>query len=76
MGCEEDFDVKVCSETIILTLGFTYIDVHSSVANWSSGQIFITSIQISLIIFLFYMLGFQKRIASICLKKYTGAICF
>ena len=47
----------------------TYIDVHSSVANWSSGQIFITSIQISLIIFLFFILGFQKRIASICLKK-------
>ena len=44
-----------------------YIDVHSSAANWSSGQIFITSIQISLIIFLFFILGFQKRIASICL---------
>ena len=46
-----------------------YIDVHCSAANWSSGQIFKTSIQISRIIFLFFILGFQKRIASICLKK-------
>ena len=30
---------------------FGYIDVHSSAANWSLGQIFLTSIQISLIIF-------------------------
>ena len=44
-----------------------YIDAHGSVANWSLGQIFITSIQISLIIFLLFVLGFQKRIASICL---------
>ena len=44
-----------------------YIDVHSSAANWSLGQIFITSIHISLIIFLFCIIGFQKRISSICL---------
>ena len=46
---------------------YLYIDVHSSVANGRLGQIFITSIQISLIIFLFLILGFQKCIASICL---------
>ena len=56
--------------------GFAYIDVHGSVANRSLGQIFITSIQIILIIFLFFVFIFQKRITSICRKKYTMAICF
>ena len=53
-----------------------YIDVHSSAANWSSGQIFITSIHISLIIFLFFILDFQKHIASICLKKIRKGYMF
>ena len=51
------------------SITFCYIDVHSSAANWSLGQIYITSIQIGLIFFLFFILGFQKRIASICLEK-------
>ena len=38
----------------------TYIDVHGSVANWSLGQIFITSIQISLIILLFFCFRLLK----------------
>ena len=37
-----------------------YIDVHGIVAKWSSGQIFLTSIQISLIIFSFFNLVFQN----------------
>ena len=52
-----------------LLLPFLYIDVHGGVVNWSLGQIFRTSIQISRIFFLFLVLGFQKRIASIFLKK-------
>ena len=53
-----------------------YIDVYGSAANWSLGQIFRNSIQISLIIVLFFILGFQKRIASIPLTKipHTGDI--
>ena len=46
-----------------------YIDVYGNAANWSSGQIFSTSIQITLIfLFLLFFLGFQKSIASICLE--------
>ena len=37
-----------------------YIDVYGTAANWSSGQILSASIQISLIIFLFLILGFKK----------------
>ena len=40
---------EFCLQAILLML----IDIHGSVANWSLGQIFITSIQISLIIFCF-----------------------
>ena len=43
----------------------TYIDVYGSAANWSSGQIFSNLIQISLIVSLFFILGFQKPVASI-----------
>ena len=39
-----------------------YIDVHSSVANTSSGQIFITSIQISLIIFFYFSFKAFKNV--------------
>ena len=53
-----------------------YMDVYGSAANWGSGQIFNTSIQISLIIYLFLLSGFQKSVASIRLKKYTRAIRF
>ena len=53
-----------------------YIDVHGSAANWSLGQIFLTSIQISLIIFLFFIWGFQKRIASLFLFKKNKGYMF
>ena len=48
---------KICymrKNTLFCKIKSLYIDIHSSAANWSSEQIFITSIQISLIIFLFF----------------------
>ena len=53
-----------------------YIDVYGTAANWSSGQILSASIQISLIIFLFLILGFKKCIASICLRKINKGYLF
>ena len=53
-----------------------YIDVYGTAANWSSGQILSASIQISLIIFLFLILGFKKCIASIFLRKINKGYLF
>ena len=52
------------------------IDVHGSVANWSSGQIIIHSIQISLIIFCFSFQAFKNEQPQFVFKKYTRAIYF
>ena len=54
-----------------------YFDVHSSAANWSSGQIFITSIQISLIIFLFFHYRLSKTYSlNLSLKNTQGLYVF
>ena len=55
----------------------TYIDVHSSAANWSSGQIFITSIKISLIIFFVFQLRLSKTYSlNLSLKNTQGLYVF
>ena len=70
-GCTPQKSLNFSRQPFGLSSVYTtllYIDVHSSVTNWSSGQIFITSFQISLVIFYFYfILGFQKQIVSIFL---------
>ena len=66
---------EFCLQAILLIL----IDIHGSVANWSLGHIFVTSIQISLIIF--FVLFFCFRLSqmyslNLSLKSTQGLYIF